>query len=94
MRGLFTEQSSETDLTYKGLEVPLVIENTITVIVAPVYGGRVTETAMERLGMVRGRNHPPFRLSCMGTGIMRMPCGNCAIGAWHMVLSRWRAQLS
>lgn len=48
----------ETDLTYGVLEKPLLIEEALTVIVMPVYGGRVAETAMERLENVKGCGTP------------------------------------
>lgn len=56
MRGLFTENSEETDLTYDKPAQPLVVRKAITVIVMPVYGGRIAETALERMKDIRGEN--------------------------------------
>lgn len=47
---------TETDLTYQTPGVPLLIQNRLVVIAVPVYGGRVAETAMERLQQVRGEH--------------------------------------
>lgn len=58
MRGLFTDNTEETDLTYEKPAHPLVIQKAITVIVVPVYGGRVAETALERMEMIRGEESP------------------------------------
>lgn len=56
VRELHTEHVVETDLTYEKPEKELVIRNAVVVIVAPVYGGRVAETALERMEMIRGEN--------------------------------------
>lgn len=58
MRGLGTENTTETDLTYEKPLEPLLIRKAITVIVVPVYGGRVAETALERMEMIRGEESP------------------------------------
>lgn len=58
LRGLGAENTTETDLTYEKPIEPLLIQNTITVIVVPVYGGRVAETALERMEMIRGEESP------------------------------------
>lgn len=58
MSGLCMEHSSETDLTYEKPDGPIEIRETITVIVVPVYGGRIAETALERMDMIRGEASP------------------------------------
>ena len=49
LQGLGTGHVSETDLTYEKPEENLTIHSGITVIVVPVYGGRIAETALERM---------------------------------------------
>lgn len=50
---------SESDITHEALREKLHIEDNELVIVAvPVYGGRVAETAMERIRMFQGENTP------------------------------------
>lgn len=44
----------ETDLTYGTPDSPLRIAHALVIIAAPVYGGRVAETAMERLPLLVG----------------------------------------
>lgn len=51
-------QIIETDLTYNMPLDPVVVEQALCVVVVPVYGGRVAETAMQRLGRVSGRECP------------------------------------
>lgn len=54
MRELYTEHITETDLTYEKACQELVLRGTITVIAVPVYGGRIAETALERMKNIRG----------------------------------------
>lgn len=54
IKGMEMEDWSETDLTYHDLASPLHLKNTVVIITVPVYGGRVAETAMERLEQVWG----------------------------------------
>ncbi len=58
MRGLYVDNASETDLTYEGRVGALDIHKTITVIVVPVYGGRIAETALERMKDIHGYDSP------------------------------------
>lgn len=44
----------ETDLTYEMPATNVVVEDALTIIAVPVYGGRVAETAMERLQQISG----------------------------------------
>lgn len=57
--GLEANALSESDITHEGLKMPLSIgENELVIVAAPVYGGRVAETAMERIRMFRGNTTP------------------------------------
>lgn len=56
IRELHAEHVIETDITYEKPEEEMVICNAVAVIVAPVYGGRVAETALERMENIRGKN--------------------------------------
>lgn len=48
----------EIDLTCQAPTAPVVVENSVCVIVVPVYGGRVAETALERLEWISGKGCP------------------------------------
>lgn len=62
--GLEAETLSESDITCEGLKEPLLIgENELVIVAAPVYGGRVAETAMERIRMFQGKNTPVIPVS-------------------------------
>ena len=74
LQGLGTGHVSETDLTYEKPEENLTIHSGITVIVVPVYGGRIAETALERMEGIYGPL--PLRWSFMVTGITTMLCWN------------------
>ncbi len=50
---------SESDVTYEPLEVEECIDDQLTIIAAPVYGGRVAEVAVERFKMFRSTHHAP-----------------------------------
>ena len=57
--GLEAETLSESDITCEGLKEPLLIgENELVIVAVPVYGGRVAETAMERIRMFQGKDTP------------------------------------
>lgn len=57
--GLEAEALSESDITHDALKETLHLDSNELVIVAvPVYGGRVAETAMERIRMFQGKNTP------------------------------------
>lgn len=56
--GLGNASVEVTDLTYEAPESPLTIREKLTVIVVPVYGGRVAEIAAERLSGIRGEKSP------------------------------------
>lgn len=56
IRGLSVAHSIEIDLTYEPPQSPLLIEQSIVVIVVPVYGGRIAEVALERMEKIRGKD--------------------------------------
>lgn len=55
-----------TDLTCEPLPGEVKIENALTVLAAPVYGGRIAETAMERFACLTGINAPVVTLALYG----------------------------
>lgn len=57
--GLEADTLSESDITHEALKKPLQIRyNELVIVAVPVYGGRVAETAMERLRMFQGKDTP------------------------------------
>lgn len=58
VRGTGISRIIETDLTCKMPDSPVWVEHGLCVVVAPVYGGRVAETAMQRLEGIRGKESP------------------------------------
>lgn len=57
--GLDADTLTESDITHEALKEPLLIgDNELVIVAVPVYGGRVAETAMERLRMFQGQNTP------------------------------------
>jgi len=48
----------ETDLTLDESDTPIEINDSLTVIAAPVYGGRVAPTALQRIKLLKGNNSP------------------------------------
>ena len=57
--GLGGDTLSESDITHEALKETLHIEgNELVIVAAPVYGGRVAETAMERIRLFEGENTP------------------------------------
>ena len=50
----------ESDVTCEDLEFEELISDELTIIAAPVYGGRVAETAMERFRKFRSDSHAPI----------------------------------
>lgn len=66
LQGLGTGHVSETDLTYEKPEENLTIHSGITVIVVPVYGGRIAETALERMEGIYGQDSPAVAVVVYG----------------------------
>ncbi|WP_294179416.1 4Fe-4S binding protein [uncultured Coprobacter sp.] len=56
--GIGSCEHKELDITYEKPAKNILIEEGIAVISVPVYGGRVAETAVERLRSIRGNNIP------------------------------------
>lgn len=54
--GMGPSKTVVTDLTLKRPERKIVVDADVAVVAVPVYGGRVAETAMERLACLRGRD--------------------------------------
>ena len=57
--GMGATSMSESDVTCESLDMEEYIDDELTIIAAPVYGGRVAETAMERFRMFRSAHHAP-----------------------------------
>lgn len=64
--GTGIENIIRTDLTCEILEKPVLLEKTLTVIAAPVYGGRVAETALERFQQIKGADSPVIVVALYG----------------------------
>ena len=56
--GMNLHTFSESDITHATVDVVENIEDELTIVAVPVYGGRVAETAMERLQMFHARHAP------------------------------------
>lgn len=57
--GMGAAVMSESDVTYDAPEMEEHIDDELTIIAAPVYGGRVAETAVERFRKFRSLHHAP-----------------------------------
>lgn len=55
MNALQMEHSAEIDLTYEKPAGPVYLQGSVTVIALPVYGGRIPETALERMEGIQGK---------------------------------------
>lgn len=56
--GIGMGRRTETDLTLDESDTPVEINDSLTVIAAPVYGGRVAPTALQRIKRLKGNNSP------------------------------------
>ena len=56
----------ETDLTCDEATTSIHIEDSLTIVAAPVYGGLISETAMERISRLRGKNSPVIVVAVYG----------------------------
>lgn len=65
-RGTGLSRITETDLTYEMPAKPVNTGKALTVIAVPVYGGRVAETAIQRLGRVVGEGNPVILAAVYG----------------------------
>lgn len=87
IRGLSTEHASETDLTYEGVAQPLQLGRELTVIAVPVYGGRVAETALERMELIQGNQTPVILVVVYGNrdyddALLELKDWSCSHGFW------------
>lgn len=64
--GLGTDNISESDITFEEPESPVSIEDELTIIAVPVYGGRVAETAMARLRQFHAKQAPAIPVVLYG----------------------------
>lgn len=56
IQGIGIEETTELDLTYEGPgDTPVYFNRSVVVVAVPVYGGRVAETAMQRLQQIWGK---------------------------------------
>lgn len=56
--GMQMRTFSESDITHGRVDLVENIEDELTIVAVPVYGGRVAETALERLSVFRARHAP------------------------------------
>lgn len=56
--GMATESLSESDITHEALPETVISEDELTIVAVPVYGGRVAETAVERLRCFHAEHAP------------------------------------
>lgn len=64
--GIGMGRRMETDLTLDESADPIEITNALTVIAAPVYGGRVAPVALKRLKRLKGNNAPAILIAVYG----------------------------
>lgn len=64
--GMDRHTFSESDITHEALDVVENIEDELTVVAVPVYGGRVAETAMQRLQAFRAKRAPVIAVVVYG----------------------------
>lgn len=64
--GIGMGRRMETDLTLDESAYPIEITNALTVIAAPVYGGRVAPAALKRLKRLKGNNAPAILIAVYG----------------------------
>ena len=56
----------ETDLTLDLSDTPIPVKNELTVIAAPVYGGRVAPVALQRIRRLQAENSPAILITVYG----------------------------
>lgn len=64
--GIGMGRRMETDLTLDESADPIEITNALTVIAAPVYGGRAAPVALKRLKRLKGNNAPAILIAVYG----------------------------
>ncbi|WP_321331807.1 4Fe-4S binding protein [uncultured Bacteroides sp.] len=65
-KGMDMPIGSEWDITYEVPKEVTTIDNGLVIIAVPVYGGRVAETAMERLRSFKGTQTPVIAVALYG----------------------------
>ena len=56
----------ETDLTLDEEDTPIHVENELTVIAAPVYGGRIAPVALQRIKRLKAQHSPAILVAVYG----------------------------
>ena len=64
--GINMPRRIETDLTYDESTEPIEINDSLTIVAAPVYGGLISETALQRIQRLRGKNSPVVIIAVYG----------------------------
>lgn len=64
--GVSFDQSDVIDLTLDKSVTEILIEDSLTIIAAPVYSGRIAPTALERIKRVKGKNAPAIIVAVYG----------------------------
>lgn len=64
--GIGMPRRIETDLTCDESKEPIEISQELTIVAAPVYGGLISETALERIKRLRGHNAPVIVVAVYG----------------------------
>ena len=64
--GIGMPRRIETDLTCDEGTDTIEISNSLTIVAAPVYGGLISETAMQRIQRLRGKNAPVIVVAVYG----------------------------
>ena len=64
--GIGMPRRIETDLTFDEGDSPINIDNSLTIVAAPVYGGRIAEVAIERIKRLHGKNSPVIVVALYG----------------------------
>lgn len=72
-KGIQLPIGKEIDLTPASNATSIEAENTLTIIAVPTYAGRVAQTALDRLKIIKAINRQPLSPFCMVIEITKMP---------------------
>lgn len=64
--GIGMPRCIETDLTYDDDTTDIQIEDALTIVAAPVYGGLISETGLKRIQRLKGKNAPVIVVAVYG----------------------------
>lgn len=64
--GMQMRTFSESDITHEAIDIVENMEDELTIVAVPVYGGRVAETALERLKVFQARRAPVIPIVVYG----------------------------